>query len=99
MVKDMTAEQFLLALRRFIARRGKLKQIILDNAPQFKLAKTVIDKAWKETISHHEVQSYTATQGTEWNFIVELAPWMGSFYDRLLALLRDLSRNQLAKSA
>ena len=43
-----------------------------------KLAKTAIDKAWKETISHHEVQSYTANQGTEWNFIVELAPWMGS---------------------
>ena len=74
----MTAEQFLLALRRFIARRGKLTQIILDNAPQFKLAKTAIDKAWKGTISHHEVQSYTANQGTEWNFIVELAPWMGS---------------------
>ena len=47
LVKDMTAEQFLLALRRFIARRGKPTQIILDNAPQFKLAKTAIDKAWK----------------------------------------------------
>ena len=32
LVKDMTAEQFLLALRRFIVRRGKPTQIILDNA-------------------------------------------------------------------
>ena len=39
LIKDMTAEQFLLALRRFIARRGKPTEIILDNAPQFKLAK------------------------------------------------------------
>ena len=38
LIKDMTAEQFLLA------RREKPTQIILDNAPQFKLAKTVIDK-------------------------------------------------------
>ena len=45
LVKDVTAEQFLLALRRFIARRGKPTQIKLDNAPQFKLAKNVIDKA------------------------------------------------------
>ena len=67
----MTAEQFLLALRRFIARRGKSIQIILDNAPQFK-TKTAIDKAWKETISNNEVKSYNANQGIEWNFIVEV---------------------------
>jgi len=81
LIKDMTAEQFLLALRRFIARRGKPTQIILDNAPQFKFAKTVIDKVWKETISYHEVRSYTANQGIEWNFKVELTPWMGGFYE------------------
>lgn len=39
LIKDITAEQFLLTLRRFIARRGKPTQLILDNAPQFKLAK------------------------------------------------------------
>ena len=50
LVKDMTVEHFLLALRRFIARRGKPTQIVLDNAPQFKLTKTANDKDWKETI-------------------------------------------------
>ena len=93
----MTAEQFLLALRRFIARRGKLTQIILDNAPQFKLAKTAIDKAWKETISHHEVQSYTANQGIEWNFIVELAPWMGGFYERLVGTVKGALKKSIGK--
>ena len=71
----MTAEQFLLALRRFIARRGKLIQIILDKlCPTiiFKNTKTAIDKAWKETISNNGVQSYNANQGIEWNFIVEV---------------------------
>ena len=42
---DMTAKQFLMALRRFISRRGTPKEITLDNAPQFKLMKTTIDKA------------------------------------------------------
>ena len=82
MIKDMTPEQFLLALRRFIARRGKPTRIILNNAPQFKLEKPAIDKAQKGTISNHEMESYTTNQGIEWNFIVELAPWMGGFYDK-----------------
>ena len=97
LVKNMTAEQFLLALRRFIARRGKPTQIILDNAPQFKLAKIAIDKAWKETISHHEVQSYTANQGIEWNFIVELAPWMGGFYQRLVGTVNGALKKSIGK--
>ena len=35
-VADLTAEEFLLVLRRFIARQGKPQQIVLDNALQFK---------------------------------------------------------------
>ena len=97
LVKDMTAEQFLLALRRFIARRGKPAQLILDNAPQFKLAKTAIDKAWKETVSNHELQSYTANQGIEWNFIVELAPWMGGFYERLVGTVKGALKKSIGK--
>ena len=97
LINDMTAEQFLLARRRFIARRGKPTQIILDNAPQFKLAKTAIDKAWKETISNHEVQSYNANQGIEWNFIVELAPWMGGFYERLVGTVKGALKKSIGK--
>ena len=68
LINDITAEQFQLALTRFITRRGKPTQIILDNAPQLELTKTAIDKAWKETISNHEVQSYNANHGIEWNW-------------------------------
>ena len=97
LVKDITAEQFLLALRRFIARRGKPTQIILDITPHLKLAKTAIDKAWKETISHHEVKSYTANQGIEWNFIVELGPWMGGFYERLAGTVEGALKKSIGK--
>ena len=33
LVEDMKSEQFLLALRRFVARRGKPNEIISDNGP------------------------------------------------------------------
>lgn len=45
-VHDMTAEQFLFRLRRFIATRGKPRQIISDNASQFKVVKSTVQEAW-----------------------------------------------------
>ena len=70
----MTAEQLLMALRRFIFRRGTPKEIILDNGPQFKLMKTTIDKAWQIVVTDEDVHSYTANQNIKWRFIVEFTP-------------------------
>lgn len=83
-VADMTAEQFIMALRRFIARRGKPSHIISDNASQFKLSKSAIDITWNDFITDESVTSYIANEGIEWTFIVELSPWMGGFYERLV---------------
>ena len=45
LVEDMSTEEFILCLRRFMARRGIPRQIISDNAQQFKVAKTTLNKA------------------------------------------------------
>ena len=42
LVRGLSAQQFLDCLRRFVARRGRPHMIISDNAPQFRLVKTVI---------------------------------------------------------
>ena len=44
LMQDMLTEEFLLVLRHFIARWGKPKQLILDNASQFKLASSVLEE-------------------------------------------------------
>ena len=75
-VDDMTAEQFLMTLRRFISRGNTPHTIILDNAPQFKLAKTTVDKAWKRSITHENVQRFTSDAGMKWKFIIEFSSWM-----------------------
>lgn len=95
LVCDMTAQQFLLSLQRFIARRGKPSLIILDNAPQFKLAKSTMDKIWSSVIRDQNVHSYTSTQGINWRFIPERAPWMGGFYERLVRLVKQALRKTL----
>ncbi len=41
-IYDISVEQFLLCHRRFISRCGKPKEIISDNASQFKLAKSTV---------------------------------------------------------
>ena len=54
-VADLSAEEFLLVLHRFIARRGKLHQIALDRAPQFKFTKSSVGVAWENAIRDPDV--------------------------------------------
>ena len=81
LVEEMSAEEFLLDLRRFIARRGMAQQVVSDNAQQFKAARSVLERAWRDVVTDKEVKEFTAYQGIQWKFIVELAPWMGRFYE------------------
>ena len=99
-VDDLTAVEFLLALWRFIARRGNPCEIILDKAAQFKLSQSAIDDAWQKVIKDPSLQSYISNQGIKWSFIIELSPWMGGFYERLvgssnMALRKSIGKNYL----
>ena len=67
-VDDLTAEEFLLPLRKFIASRGNPSEIISDNAAQFKLSKSTIDDACQKVIKDPSVQSYISNQGIKWSF-------------------------------
>ena len=46
-------------------------------------------------MTEKEVREFTAYQDIQWKFIVELAPWMGGFYERLI---KDLLRKLLVIS-
>ena len=97
LMQDMTTEQFLLGLRRFVARHGSPRDITSDNAPQFKLAAETIDKIWSQILVEPEVTSYSLTERIRWKFIVELAPWMGGFYERLIGLVKRSLRKTIGK--
>ncbi|XP_062573876.1 uncharacterized protein LOC134235746 [Saccostrea cucullata] len=97
LMQDMSTEQFLLGLRRFIARWDKPKQIISDNGAQFKHASLLLDKSWERVTSDSDVQSYIANEEIQWQFIVELAPWMGGFYERLVGFVKRCLRKTIGK--
>ena len=97
MIDDMSAEQFLLCLRRFIAIRGKPEKIISDNAPQFKLVKRALDLTWSDIIHDKDIISYAASKGIEWKFIIEFAPWMGGVYERMVGLVKMSLKKAIGK--
>ena len=55
LVESMTTTNFLLCLRRFIARRGIPRLVISDNASQIKLGDNVMQQVWMETKKNVDV--------------------------------------------
>ena len=70
-MQDMSAEQFLLGLRRFVARHGGPREIISDNAAQFKLAETKQDKIWGQILTQPDEASIQILEGVEKRLFTE----------------------------
>lgn len=84
-VKDLSAEECVMAIRRFVAVRGLPQVIVSDNATQFKLTSEVL------------TSNYCITNCISWRFIPELAPWFGGFYERLIGLVKNCLKRTLDK--
>ena len=85
-------------LRRFILIRGTPVEILSDNASQFKTASSVLDLAWKHVTKCEGVQCFVSNSGIKWSFTIELAPWMGGFYQRLVGLVKRALRKLLGRN-
>ena len=72
-------------------------KVISDTASQFKLAVDSISKLWADILTESDMLSYVANENIQWTFIVELAPWMGGFYKRLLGLVKRSLRKTIGK--
>ena len=46
-----------------------------------------------------EVQTYVSNAGVRWPFIVELAPWIGGFYERLVSLFKKALRKTINRKS
>ena len=60
-VEDMSADQFPLGLRRFVARHGAAHQIISDNGKQFKLARNVLNRVYQNTMLNDQILDYVTS--------------------------------------
>ena len=88
---DMTAESFLLLLRRFCSTWSVPKQIISDNGTNFTAAAKFLEQASDEQI----VREYCTAQSISWKFIAPRAPWQGGFYERMIKVVKLCLRKTL----
>jgi len=98
-VEDISTDQFILCLRRFIARRGTPRQIISDNAKQFKSARKILAQIHQETLLSDKTQDFVSGRGIKWTLIVDLALWMGGFYERLVGITKRVLRKTLGANS
>jgi hypothetical protein len=97
-VADLTTVEFIAALRRFVARRGRPMRFISDNAPHFKLASDVVSRIWSNIVDNPEVYSYCTNEGIRWTFITQYAPWAGGVYERLVGIVKAPLRKSLGRA-
>ena len=96
-VTDQTPGEFFKSLSRFVSRRGCPQQIISDNGAQFRLTKILGDRAWKEIPTDDSILSYSAEHCIQWKFIVELAPWQGGHYERLVGVVKSVIKTMIGR--
>ncbi|KAH0808728.1 hypothetical protein GEV33_014063 [Tenebrio molitor] len=81
LVYDYTTESFLNALKRMMARRGKVKRLMSDNGSNFVGANRALQSILKSLFISKEfesdIMSYLTDQGIEWTFIPPSSPYMG----------------------
>ena len=98
LVLDLTADQFLLALRHFKSRRGTQKQPLSDNAPQFKVVDEVLLNTGSSPVNDESVKTYISNAGITWHFIPAYAPWMGGVYESMVGQVKRCLGKSLGSS-
>ena len=82
LVEDLSAPTFLQALKRFSSRMGIPSFMISDNAKTFKATA----KWLKKLFATPKVRRYLQETRVNWRFHLELAPWWGGFFERLVGV-------------
>ena len=83
-VPDTSCSAFISCLKRLFGRRGFPKLFISDNAKCFVGA---------------ELKRFLKIKEIEWKFILEVSPWWGGFYERLIQTVKRSLRKTLRRNS
>jgi hypothetical protein len=83
---SLSLDDFLLAFRRFCARRGQPTVVYSDNARTFKGAAS-------------RMHLIFPCNAPEWRFIAPASPWWGGFWERLVRSVKSCLRKSLGRQA
>lgn len=88
LVTDLSTEKFIMTFRRFTARRGLCRVVYSDNAQTFRHASTELRKLYA-LLASEDVQDHLTDQSVDWKCIVEQAPWLGVFWERIVRTVKN----------
>ena len=84
LTESLSLADFMMAFRRFVARRGVPSVVYSDNVRTFKGADTYL-------------QRYFGHLAPRWRFMVPRAPWWGGMYERLVRSVKTALRKSLGQ--
>jgi len=93
-VTDLSTTTFLLAFRRFVARRSLPQVMMSDNATTY----TSAAEELRELLSSQEIKTVLGREGVTWRFIPKKAPWFGGYWERLIGLTKMAIKKTLGRA-
>ena len=94
LTESLAVTSFLQAFQRFVSRRGLPTKLLTDNANTFKCVSVDVEKISRSS----EVKQYLANRQVYWQFIVEGAPWLGGFWERLVRSVKRCLKKSVGRS-
>ena len=92
-VQDLSAQTFLLAFRKFAARRSLPSIMISDNGSTYLSAAEELHSLMQLP----EVKEELGRRGVSWRFIPKRVPWYGGFWERLIGLTKTAIKKVLGR--
>ena len=83
LVPDTSCASLINCLKRFFSRRGCPALVVSDNAKCFVAV---------------ELKRFLRLKGIEWKYILEVSPWWGGFYERMIKTVKRALKKVLGKS-
>ena len=93
-VCDLSTTTFLMAFRRFAARRSLPQVIMSDNATTY----TSAAQELTDSLNSAEIRSVLGREGIVWKFIPKKAPWFGGYWERLIGLTKSSIKKTLGRA-
>ncbi|GBN32020.1 hypothetical protein AVEN_169113-1 [Araneus ventricosus] len=94
LVTSLSTDSFILALRRFISRRGRPATIYSDNGTNLVGTSNEL-----KSVDWGKIQEYASVKKIQWKFNPPSAPWWGGFWERLIGMLKSILRKVLGKAS
>ncbi|UYV77097.1 hypothetical protein LAZ67_14003262 [Cordylochernes scorpioides] len=85
LVKSLETGVFMMALHRFICRRGRPEKIYSDNGTNF----AKLNRIFKR-LDWTRIERETSIKRIQWIFIPPSAPWWGGFWERMVRTIKEM---------